>query len=167
MVSILKSLTTTLFLYTMLLFYPDGRTTCRPTERDAVAPCGSILVYRQTTMTQEFRKPPEPEILLPPGWIQLPDNSPGGGRPYYFNTVDHNIQVDIAKVYERVVMSADANAAVDENACTCTHEFAVPDGVVSSSHNTISPSPGGRNSGRNFGRKKSPPGYIAPAPFGG
>jgi hypothetical protein len=32
------------FLYTMLLFYTDGRTTRHPTERDAAAPCGSILV---------------------------------------------------------------------------------------------------------------------------
>jgi hypothetical protein len=115
-------------------------------------------------MTQEFGKPPEPEILLPPGWIKLPDNSPGGGRPYYFNTVDHDIQVDIAKVYERVAMSAAANAAAaDENSCTRANDFAVPDGVVSSSHNTISPSPAGRNSGR----KKSPPGFIPPASFGG
>jgi hypothetical protein len=72
--------------------------------------------------------------------------------------------VDIAKVYERVAMTAATNAAAaDENVCTRTREFAIPDGVVFSSHNTISPSPGGRNSGR----KKSPPGYIAPATFGG
>jgi hypothetical protein len=61
-------------------------------------------------------------------------------------------------------MSAAANAAAaNKNSCTHANKFAVPDGVVSSSHNTISPSPGGRNSGR----KKSPPGYIAPATFGG
>jgi hypothetical protein len=32
------------FLFTMLLFYTDGRTTRRPTERDAAASCGCILV---------------------------------------------------------------------------------------------------------------------------
>jgi hypothetical protein len=59
------------------------------------------------------------------------------------------IQVDIAKVYERVTMSAAVNAAVtNENSYTRVNGFAVPDDVVSSSHNTITPSPGGRNSGR-------------------
>jgi hypothetical protein len=121
--------------------------------------------FRQTTMTQEFGKPCEPEHHLPPGWIQLPDNSLEGGRPYFFNTLDHDIQVDIAKVYERVAMTAAANAAAaNENLCTRTHKFAYPDGVVSSSNNTISPSPPG---GRHSGRKKLPPGYVAPSTFGG
>jgi hypothetical protein len=42
-------------------------------------------------------------------------------------------------------------------------EFVYPDGVVSSSNTTISPSPGGRYSGR----KKAPSSYVVPATFGG
>jgi hypothetical protein len=69
-----------------------------------------------------------------------------GGRHYYFNTLDFGIQYDIVRVLEKGALAA---AAIKTEESSFNDEPILPDGVVSSYHTTISPSPlSSKRSGR-------------------
>jgi hypothetical protein len=109
-------------------------------ERAANTKCVNL---RQATMTQEFEAVADGAAkleALPQGWIQIWDNP--GGRYYFFNTVDHDIQHDLSLVHAKVALNAlnAARAATEEQ--DQESEDDVPDAVVSASRNVIiSPSP--------------------------
>jgi hypothetical protein len=70
-----------------------------------------------------------------------------GWRHYYFNTLDHDIQYDMVRVLEKGTLAA---AAKTEESCL-NNELILPDGVVSSYNNTISPPLSSKRSGRYSG----------------
>jgi hypothetical protein len=93
--------------------------------------------YYQLMMMQEFDAIAGVDKgTLPPGWIKMWDNP--GGRHYYFNTLDHDIQYDMVRVLEKGALAA---AAAKTEELSLNDELVLPDGGVSSSNNTISPSP--------------------------
>jgi hypothetical protein len=73
---------------------------------------------------------------LLPGWRYQWDNS--CKRGYYFNTLDYDIQTDIAKVHGRAALTA---LKKKENKPEEYVDLVCPDGVLSNKNNTISPSP--------------------------
>jgi hypothetical protein len=93
---------------------------------------------RQSTMTQEFEAVAnrlatvEP---LPLGWIRIWDNP--GGRHYFFNTVDHDIQKDLTHIHAKVALNAMKLTEEEKGS-----DNDVPDAAASASRNAIiSPSP--------------------------
>jgi hypothetical protein len=110
--------------------------------KDRAASTKSINL-RQATMTQEFDAVADrSENLepLPPGWIRIWDNP--GGRYYFFNTVDHDIQHNLTRVHAKVALNAlnVTRAEVEEDLQEIDDD--VPDPVGSASRNVIiSPSP--------------------------
>ena len=87
--------------------------------------CHATALFQQSVMMQQFHTAAasENEILLQ-GWIRIWDNR--GGRHYYFNTVDHDIQYDRVNVLEIAAMEAATESSLKD-------ESVQPDGVVSSS----------------------------------
>ena len=115
-------------------------------ERSTKTKCINL---RQATMTQEFEAVADRSANvepLPPGWIRIWDNP--GGRYYFFNTADHDIQHDLTRVHAKVALNAlnDANEARatenqdQENEDPENAEDDVPDPVGSASR-IIRPSP--------------------------
>jgi hypothetical protein len=69
---------------------------------------------------------------LPPNWKRLWDAK--AKRYYYYNTLDHDMQYELEKVYERAALTgAQKPDEYIDDIC--------PDGVLSFNKNTISPSP--------------------------
>jgi hypothetical protein len=109
-------------------------------DRVANARCVNL---RQATMTQEFDSVADGAAkleALPKGWIRIWDNP--GGRYYFFNTVDHDIQHDLSLVHAKVALNALNAARAETEEQDQDSEVDVPDAVVSASRNVIiSPSP--------------------------
>jgi hypothetical protein len=104
-------------------------------------------------MTQEFDSiVGAGKGTLPPGWIQIWNNP--GGRHYYFNTLDFDIQYGMLRVLERDVLVA---AAAKTEESSFNYEYILPAGVVPSYHTTISPfSLSSKRSGRHSSNLKMP-----------
>jgi hypothetical protein len=113
---------------------------------------------RQSTMTQEFEAVADRAATvepLPPGWIRIWDNP--GGRHYFFNTVDHDIQKDLIHVHAKVALNA--VRLTEEGKKESDND--VPDAVGSASRNAIiSPSPV-------LSRKRKSAPRDAPTTYGG
>ena len=119
-------------------------------ERAASTKCINL---RQATMTQEFDAVADrTENLekLPAGWIRIWDNP--GGKYYFFNTVDHDIQHNLSRVHAKVAFNV-LNATEEE--VDRESDDDVPDPVGSASRNVIiSPSPIKSSVKSEFAQKK-------------
>ena len=119
--------------------------------------------YRQSTMTQEFEGVPVGSTRdeLPPNWSRLWDNS--NKRPYYYNSLDQDMQYEISKVYERAALTAKKQEEENSDEFTIDGSFC-PDGVLSSNKTTISPSP---VTDRLYDRARKPSSTESPVKNGG
>ena len=125
-------------------------------------PCTDVT-FQQSTMMQQFCAvlAMEEDNLPPQGWMRMWDNPVGWH--YYFNTIDHDIQYDRVKVFEIAALEAGAKALES----LFRDESMWPDGVVSSSNNTITISPFlARRSGGRYD-KEMPAKTTKPLSFGG
>jgi hypothetical protein len=120
--------------------------------------------YRQSTMTQEFNSIADQAETdaLPPGWRQQWDSN--GNRPYYLNTIDYDIQLDVSKVHERAALSAFVEK---ENKPEQYANLVCPNGVLSGKNNTISPSPVTNRNTKRYFECKQAPSVMTPTTNGG
>jgi hypothetical protein len=112
-----------------------------------------VSTYRQSTMTQEFEAAVRPkdvqkdrELPLPPNWTKCWDNAAAPPCPYWFNIKENDIAYEVEDVFKMEAWRVRELPEFTEDDYNDTvpyplPDYPLPDGVLSSNKNTISPSP--------------------------